>query len=89
MINNGDVLTINNNKYLVLESARYEEVDYIFTNKLDQDENTTEEYFVMKKNNGGVLFVTDKKILDIILPVFSNKIQKEIEKFNEENKFEI
>lgn len=89
MINNGDVLTINNNKYLVLESARYEEVDYIFTNKLDQDENTTEEYFVMKKNNGGVLFVTDKKILDIILPVFSNKIQKEIEKYNEENKFEI
>ena len=89
MISNGDVLTINNNKYLVLESARYEEVDYIFTNKLDKDENTSEEYFVMKKNNGGVLFVTDKKILDIILPVFSNKIQKDIEKYNEENKFEI
>lgn len=89
IITNGDVLTINNEKYLVVETARYEEKDYLFANKLLTNEEFSEEYFVMKKTDTGVLMVTDEKVLEVILPVFQNKIQKDIEKFNEQNKYEI
>lgn len=85
----GDILTIKDSEYMILELARYEDVDYMFANKLDKEENTTENYCVMKKNGTGIIFVDDKKILDIILPVFSNKIQKIAEQYNLENKFEI
>ena len=88
ILENGDILTINNNEYLVVESARYEDVDYIFANKLAKEE-LTQEYVVMKKLDDSVSIITDNKILEVILPVFSNKIQKVAEKFNEQNKFEI
>lgn len=88
-LSNGDIITVNNNEYLVLESARYEDVDYIFVNKLTKTEETTEEYSVFQKNGNGVLLVTDQKVLEVILPVFSNKIQKIAEEYNQENKFEI
>lgn len=89
ILENGDILTINNKQYLVVESARYEDVDYIFANKLDNEEELTQEYVVMKKLENSVIIITDNKILDVILPVFSNKIQKVAENFNEQNKFEI
>ena len=88
IFNKGDVLTAGNSKYLVLENARYAEVDYIFVNKLDQEE-LSDEYFVMEKNNSGVLIITDKKILDIILPIFTNKIEKDVKTHNDQTKFEI
>lgn len=89
VISNGDIITIGNNKYLIVESARYEDVDYILVNKLNENEEITKDYNLMKKNKDGVIMVTDKKILDIVLPVFSNKLQKDAEKYNEQNKFEI
>lgn len=89
IITNGDVLTINEEKYLVVETARYEEIDYLFANKLTLNEELSKEYYVMKKTETGVLLVTDEKVLEIILPVFQNKIQKDIEKYNEQNKYEI
>lgn len=89
ILTNGDVLTIGEKKYLVLETARFEEEDYIFVNKLNEEEDFTEEYLVMKKNGEGVILITEEKILNVILPVFSNKIQKLAENYNKENKFEI
>jgi len=85
----GDVLTIKEDKYLVVETARYEEVDYLFANKLLENEELSKEYYVMKKTETGVLLVTDEKVLEVILPVFQNKIQKDIEKYNEQQEFEI
>lgn len=85
----GDVLTIKEDKYLVVETARYEEMDYLFANKLLDDGELSEEHFVMKKTATGVLLVTDEKVLEVILPVFQNKIQKAIEKYNEQQEFEI
>ena len=89
IITNGDVLSINNEKYLVVETATYEEVNYLFANKLLSNEEISEEYYVMQKTETGVLLVTDEKVLEVILPVFQNKIQKDIEKYNEQNKYEI
>lgn len=85
----GDVLTIKEDKYLVVETARYEEKDYLFANKLLENEELSKEYYVMKKTETGVLLVTDEKVLEVILPVFQNKIQKDIEKYNEQQEFEI
>ena len=89
IITNGDVLTIKEDKYLVVETARYEEMDYLFANKLLENEDLSKEYYVMKKTETGVLLVTDEKVLEVILPVFQNKIQKDIEKYNEQQEFEI
>ena len=49
-----------------------------------------EEIIELKTDLGiNIIKITDNKILDVILPVFSNKIQKVAENFNEQNKFEI
>lgn len=89
ILTNGDVLTIGDKKYLIVETARFEEEDYIFVNKLNQEEDFTDEYFVMKKTGDGVILITEEKVLNVILPVFSNKIQKVAEKINNETKYEI
>ena len=64
-------------------------LSYLFANKLLENEELSKEYYVMKKTETGVLLVTDEKVLEVILPVFQNKIQKDIEKYNEQQEFEI
>ena len=89
ILTNGDVLTIGNAKYLIVETARYDDVDYLFTNKLSENEDLSENYFVMKKTENGVIIVNEQKLLDILLPIFTKKIQKDAEDYNEQSKFEI
>lgn len=88
-LENGDILTIGNNEYLVVEGTRYENSDYIFANKLDNEEELTQEYVVMKKLGDSVSIVTDNNLLEAILPVFTNKIQKLAEDFNQQNQVEV
>lgn len=85
----GDVFSLGENKYMVAETSLYMDVEYLLLNKLDSEEEPTKELYVYKKVDEGLLKVTEKEILDIILPVFNSKIQKDVTNFKNEEKFNI
>lgn len=78
----GDLLTINNEKYIVLDSILLNGQSYVFVNKLTPDENSTKEFYVFKVIGNTINIVKNKNILDDILPLFSKNVQNLIDKMS-------
>ena len=72
----GDVITLKGQEYLILDDMKVENVEYALGNKITEEE-PTEEFWIFKVLNEGnnVIRVTDKDELDKILPLFSQKLQ--------------
>lgn len=85
----GDIFPLGENKYMVAEMSTYMEVEYLLLSKLDKEEEPTNELYVYKVVNDGIVKVTEQDILDIILPVFNNKIQRDINNVQNEEKYNI
>lgn len=71
----GDLLTLENGKYTVLSILEYEKNKYIFTNRIDNYENSTSDFFVFKVLDSGLIRVNDQNIIKILLPNFMEKIK--------------
>lgn len=74
----GDIFKLRENTFMVAEMATYMGIDYLLLNKLDIKEEPTEELYVYKIENNELISIQEEEILDIILPVFNNKLQKNI-----------
>lgn len=83
-----DVLTIKGEKYTVIDTILYEGKDYILTNKVANDE-PSETFVAYEVVDNGVFIVEDKNILDRILPIFSNNVNKKINELKTEDQFNI
>ncbi len=83
-----DVLTIKGEKYTVIDTILYEGKDYILTNKVENDE-PSETFVAYEVVDNGVFIVEDKNILDRILPIFSNNVNKKINDLKTEEQFNI
>lgn len=83
-----DVLTIKGEKYTVIDTILYEGKDYILTNKVVNDE-PSETFVAYEVVDNNVFIVEDKNILDRILPIFSNNVNKKINDLKTEEQFNI
>ena len=83
-----DVLTIKGEKYTVIDTILYEGKDYILTNKVVNDE-PSETFVAYEVVDNGVFIVENKNILDRILPIFSNNVNKKINDLKTEDQFNI
>lgn len=83
-----DVLTIKGEKYTVIDTILYEGKDYILTNKVVNDE-PSETFVAYEVVDNGIFIVEDKNILDRILPIFSNNVNKKINDLKTEEQFNI
>lgn len=76
----GDLLTIKGEKYITMDVVPYGGVNYAFVNKMTKDEEPTDEFYTFEILEKSVKRVEDKKILDILLPMFSSSVQNMIDK---------
>ena len=83
------MITIEDVEYAVVDKILYEGVDYLFANKYENDE-PTDNYIVYELiDDTDVVLVTDKKIIEKLLPIFTKDIQKKIDEINIQQKYEI
>jgi len=85
----GDIFSLAEEKFMVAETSVYMDVEYLLLNKLDSEKEPTNELYVYKVVEDGLIKVTEQETLDIILPVFNNKLQKHISNIQNEEKFNI
>ena len=62
----GDVLSINNQDYIVIECLNYNYETYIFTNQLLNEEEVSENHYIFKITNDNAIVITDEKAEPII-----------------------
>ena len=75
----GDLLTIEGIKYITLETLSYEGNEYAFVNKVTENEEITEEYYIFKVNGDNVMIVVDDNLRNILIPKFEELLRKDIQ----------
>jgi len=82
----GNLVTLGNNqKVLVLSILEYEGSKYAFVNEVFDEENLTNVYYVLKVLDNSVVKVKDQVLLDVLLPLFSEKIDKIVKDYDFES----
>ena len=80
----GDLLTIEGKKYITLEVLDYEGSNYIFTNLMTDDEETTEDFYIFRVINNEVEMVLEEKLKNILIPKFQELLENDLKKIIEE-----
>ena len=80
----GDVLTLKNDKYIVIETLNYQNNNYIFTDKLNNDE-VCKEYNIFKIDGDYVEIIEDKILNNELTEKFIKLINEDLNYFLERN----
>ena len=80
----GDLLTVNEQKYMTLEVLKYENSQYAFVNKVTADEEVTDEFYIFEDLGDHVKIIEDDNLRKILLPMFEKMLVMDIKK-NSEN----
>ena len=80
-----DILELAGNDYITIDKTEYNGLTYFFTNKLDGEE-PTDKFVVFKDVGTGFVEEKNKEVLDIVLKVFSDNMNKKIEAINNSKK---
>lgn len=75
-----DLITVEGVKYITLETMNYEGKDYAFVNKVTDDEEITNEYYIFEVVGDGVVIISDYNLRNTLIPKFEELLKKDIEK---------
>ena len=75
-----EIITKDDEDYVVLAIIVENDIEYAFVNKIDKEKDeVTEEYYVFMYNNNTIYTVTDEKTITRMMPKFQEGIMKNIE----------
>lgn len=82
-ISNGDLLTIENEKYITLEVLTHEGNKYAFVNKMEEnEEECTDEYYIFKIMEDGIKIIIEQDLMEILIPKFEKILKQDIMNFS-------
>ena len=81
-LENGVIMTIDTNRYIIIDTIVHDNTKYLFTNEIKGEENLTEDYYIFRVNGEKVKIVKDEELISKLLPIFKEKMKATImEKF--------
>ena len=81
----GDILTLEKEKYIVVETLNHKDNSYIFTNKLLNDEEISKEYNIFKVDSNYVENIESDELYNLLLEKFKDLLSKDLNHFLERN----
>lgn len=72
---NGNVITVNDTDYMVLETIDYQGKKYIFTNEIKEEE-PTDDYYIFNINNSEVTKIVEEELLNKLIEEFKTLLAK-------------
>lgn len=72
---NGNVITVNDTDYMVLETIDYQGKKYIFTNEIKEEEPTND-YYIFNVNNNEVTKIVEEELLNKLIEEFKTLLAK-------------
>lgn len=77
-----DLFTLSSGRYVTLLEKEMDSNKYIFTNKLTEKEEPTNEFVVFKCTNQGLIEEKDKKVLAPLLDYFTSEVNNRLLEVN-------
>lgn len=75
----GDVIEVNNENYIIIETLNYNYEKYMFVNKLQSEEEIGEEFYIFKQNNNKAEKVTDENLINMLMEKFKKLINNDLD----------
>ena len=83
-VNVGDLLTIENEKYITIEVLNYENKNYAFVNKSINEDITNDFYIFEIFEDNSVRVVYEENLKDALIPKFEEKLKENIKGLNKD-----
>lgn len=80
----GDLLTVEEIKYIVLEMLNYDGNDYAFVNKMTNEEEATEDFYIFKILGDSISVVVEENLKNVLMLKFQALLRNDIEKIMED-----
>ena len=77
-LNKGDVINVNSNDYIVIETLNYNYEKYAFVNELNEKEDIGDNYYIFKIENDSAIKLTDEIMIKKLLEKFENLVKEDI-----------
>ena len=74
----GDLLTLGNEKYVVIEGLNHENNNYVFVNKILDGDITDEFYILEIKEDESIEIVVENNLKNILMSKFEKILQKDV-----------
>ena len=75
---NGDLLTIDSKKYIVLETLSYDGKSYAFVNNVTDAEEISEDFYIFEVVGDSVILVKDGELSNILISKFEELLKEDI-----------
>lgn len=78
MLQEGKIITVDRENYIVLSVISYEDGTYAFAAKLNEHYEPMEEHFIWKESLQKLELVKDEAFINRLLPIFQKEIREKI-----------
>lgn len=75
----GDVISVNNINYIIIETLNYNYKKYAFVNELNENEDIGDNYYIFKIENDYAVKLADEDLINKLLEKFKDLINEDIE----------
>ena len=74
----GDLITVEGVQYITLEKLTYEGNNYIFVNKVLNEEEVSDEFYIFEEKQDGVRMEVEDDLRNKLLPKIEELLKKDI-----------
>ena len=74
----GELLTIEEKKYITLEVLTHKGNNYAFVNKVTDEDECTDEFYIFEILEDGIRIVIEDKLKNELMTKFQNLLEKDI-----------
>ena len=74
----GDLITVEGVQYITLEKLTYVGNNYIFVNKVLNEEEVSDEFYIFEEKQDGVRMVVEDELRNKLLPKIEELLKKDI-----------
>lgn len=74
----GDVISVNSNNYIVIETLNYNYDKYAFVNELNENDDIGDNYYIFKIENDSAIKLTDEEMINKLMTKFKDLINEDI-----------
>lgn len=84
-LNKGDIIEVNNNDYIIIDKLNYNYETYMFVNKLQNENEIGEEFYILKQTGDEASIVRDENLINILMEKFKGLINNSIDEIINKN----
>lgn len=83
-----DIINLADGEYFIMDVISYHDKDVGFANKIGENDESLNAYKLVEKNENGYSILVDEETINILLPIFEDRITNELLRMKKDGELE-